>query len=63
MKIRVCDLCEKRMPKLNLKYKYRAKKFWESWYECGWYKIEVCQMCLDKIIKKAEKMQKEGTDK
>ena len=51
MKIRVCDLCKKNDPDAKIKYKYRAKHFWWLWYEGGWEKIELCQECLDKIIK------------
>jgi len=51
MKLRVCDLCKKNSPDAKIKYKYRANRFWVSWYEFGWEKIELCQECLDKIIK------------
>ena len=51
MKLQVCDICKKNDPDAKIKYKYRAKRFWWSWDECGWEKIELCQECLDKIIK------------
>lgn len=51
MILRVCDLCKKNNPDAKIKYKYRAKRFWWSWHEGGWEKIELCQECLDKIIK------------
>lgn len=51
MKIHVCDICKCNYPDAKIKYKYRAKKAWCSWYEQGWDKIELCQDCLNKIIK------------
>lgn len=51
MTLHVCDLCKKNPPDAKIKYKYKAKRFWYSWYEGGWEKIELCQECLDKIIK------------
>lgn len=51
MILQVCDLCKKNNPDAKIKYKYKAKHFWWSWYEGGWEKIELCQECLDKIIK------------
>lgn len=51
MILRVCDLCKKNNPDAKIKYKYRAKRFWWSWHEDEWEKIELCQECLDKIIK------------
>lgn len=52
MKIHVCDICKCNYPDAKIKYKYRAKKAWDLWYECrGWEKIELCQDCLNKIIK------------
>ena len=54
----ICDLCKKNSPDAKIKYKYRAKRFWWSWYEGGWEKIELCQECLDKIIKQKEKDKK-----
>ena len=58
MKITVCDLCKKNSPDAKIKYKYKAKKrFWwlrygqEVYKECGWERAELCQKCLDKIIK------------
>lgn len=51
MKIRICDLCKKNYPNAKIKYKYRAVQ--ERFWFCGvnWEKIELCQECLDKIIK------------
>ena len=49
MRIEVCDLCKKNTPDAKIKYKYKAKRFW--WLEGGWERIELCQECLDKIIK------------
>lgn len=54
MKIEVCDLCKKEYPDAKIKYKYRAKHFWCSWYEGSWERIDLCQRCLDKIIKAKE---------
>ena len=53
MILQVCDLCKKNSPDAKIKYKYKAKRFWSSlWHdEFGWEKIELCQECLDKIIK------------
>lgn len=50
MTLQVCDLCKKNSPDAKIKYKYRAKRFWRLWEECGWERIELCQECLDKII-------------
>lgn len=49
MKVHVCDLCKKNYP--DLKIKYKAKRSWVLWYESGWDRIELCNECLDKIIK------------
>ena len=46
----VCDICKRNQPDAKIKYKYRAKKDWYSWYEKGWNRIELCQDCLYKII-------------
>lgn len=54
MKIRVCDLCGEESPDAKIKYKYKAKRYWCSWYESGWKKIELCNECLEKIIKAGE---------
>lgn len=51
MTLHVCGLCKKNSPDVKIKYKYKAKRFWYSWYEGGWERIELCQECLDKIIK------------
>ena len=58
MILRVCDICKKNNPDAKIKYKYRAKHFWQAFDECGWERIELCQECLDKIIN-AEKENKE----
>lgn len=50
MKVKVCDLCEARYPDAKIKYRYKAKRRWFSWYEEGWDKIELCTECLEKII-------------
>lgn len=54
MKIELCDLCEKNSPDAKIKYKYKAKLFWWTWYKGGWKEIELCQGCLDKIIKRSK---------
>lgn len=51
MILQVCDICKKNKPDAKIKYKYKAKRFRWSWFEGGWEKIELCQECLDKIIK------------
>ena len=51
MKIHVCDLCKKNELDANIKYKYKAERRWWSWYGYEWDRIELCQECLDKIIK------------
>ena len=51
MKIQVCDLCRAELFKEgDVKIKYKAKRFWVSWYEAGWEHIDICQDCLKKII-------------
>lgn len=50
MKLRVCDLCKENYPDAIIKYKYRAKRRWISWYEEQWNRIELCEDCLKKII-------------
>ena len=58
MKLEVCDLCRKNSPDAKIKYKYKAKKFFNyvPWLESGgWIKIELCQECLDKIIEGKKK--------
>ena len=47
----ICDICKENYPDAKIKYKYRAKRHWSSWWEESWYRIELCQECLDKIIK------------
>lgn len=51
MILQVCDICKKNKPDAKIKYKYKAKHVRYLWFECGWEKIELCQECLDKIIK------------
>lgn len=48
---RVCDLCEKNPPDAKIKYKYRAKRSWWAFDTGGWYRIELCEECLEKLIK------------
>ena len=57
MILRVCDLCKKNEPDAKIRYKYRAKHFWQLGYEGGWEKIELCQRCLDKIVKAKSEVQ------
>lgn len=57
--IHVCDICKHNQPDAKIKYKYRAKEAWMSWYDNGWKKIELCQDCLDKIIE-ADKAESEN---
>ncbi len=51
MYMHVCDLCKRNTPDAKIKYKYKAKRFWISWHKSRWERIELCQSCLDKIIK------------
>ena len=53
---RVCDLCEKESPYVKLEYKYKAKREWYSvpFCESGWERIELCERCLEAIIKAKE---------
>ena len=51
MTIKVCDLCKKNNPDAKIKYKYKAAWHWTLWHESGWIKMELCQDCLEKIIK------------
>ena len=55
MEFHVCDLCKKNTPDVEIKYK--AKRFCYWYVYDPWKKIELCQECLDKIIK-AEKEDK-----
>lgn len=59
MIMRVCDICKHNPPDAKIKYKYRAKKAWYSWYERRWEKIELCQDCLDKIIEADKESEEE----
>lgn len=58
MLIQVCDLCKRNSPDAKIKYKYKAKRFWVSFYESGWERIELCQECLNKIIKAESEVMK-----
>lgn len=60
MIIHVCDICNQNQPDAKIKYKYRAEKAWHLWWEDGWEKIELCQDCLDKIIKANKTKSKEN---
>jgi len=52
MVVRVCDICQKNYPRVHIKHNIKAKRFYVlTW---GWDKIDVCQDCLDKIIKAKE---------
>ena len=57
MKIRVCDICKKKMVynSSDIKIKYRAYRRWEIWYESGWNRIDICTDCLNKIISAKER--------
>lgn len=47
---RVCDICEHNVP--TFKMKYKAKQLSKvDWTSVKWEKIELCEWCLDKIIK------------
>jgi len=56
---KVCDLCEARYPDAKIKYKYKAKRRWFSWYEERWERIELCEECLKKIIYAEDKAESE----
>lgn len=62
MYIHVCDICKKNSVDVKIKYKYKAKRFWESWHGYEWEKIELCQECLDKIIKAESEVQDADSD-
>lgn len=50
---RVCDICEHNAP--TFKMKYKAKQLSKvDWTGSKWEKIELCEWCLDKIIKAKE---------
>ena len=50
---RVCDICEHNAP--TFKMKYKAKQLSKvDWTSSRWEKIELCEWCLDKIIKAKE---------
>ncbi len=53
---RVCDLCEKYPPYVKVAYKYKAKRKWTSipYGTSGWDRIELCENCLEAIIKSKE---------
>ena len=55
MVMRVCDVCQKELVRVKIKYKYKAKKFWMSYGSCGWEKMELCNDCLNKIIRSKSK--------
>lgn len=54
----VCDICMESKPNTIIEYKYRAKQdqrhLFLSSLEGSWKRIELCQSCLDKIIKAKE---------
>lgn len=50
MKIRVCDICKKNPPSTKIKYKAKIENTIE-WTRSVWEKIELCDECLEKIIK------------
>ena len=52
MRITVCDICKQKYPDAKIKYKYRGKK-WDKRFE-QWRRIELCQDCLDKMIKEKD---------
>lgn len=56
MKAVFCDICKNKIigDDGDMKIKYRAKRKWYSWYECGWDRIDICANCLNKIIKAKE---------
>lgn len=60
-KVIFCDICMKRIlyNDGDIRIKYKAKERWNSWYESGWTRIDICANCLDKIIKAKEESDKE----
>lgn len=51
IKYRACDLCKRELHKEgDMKFKYKAKTRWISWYESGWEKADICSECLRRII-------------
>ena len=51
MKVNMCDICKKNYPDIKIKYKYKAKAWSSLGGEGCWNRIELCQECLDKIVK------------
>lgn len=50
---RVCDVCQHEPP--TFKMKYKAKQLSKvDWTSANWERIELCESCLDKIIKAKE---------
>lgn len=55
MVVRVCDICQKNSPRVQIKYKCKAKRFYMLALDSyGWERIDICQDCLGKIIKAKE---------
>lgn len=62
MEIHVCDLCKKNSPDAEITYKYKAKRFCYWYVYDPWKKIELCEECLNKIIKAKEGMNESNSD-
>ncbi len=53
MKAILCDICKK--PKTDFKIQYKAKKkHFTPWFGTFWEDIDICEECLNKIIKAKE---------
>ena len=56
IKYRACDLCKRELyMDGDMKFNYKAKVQWSSWYEWGWEKADICSDCLDRIIHAIDK--------
>lgn len=55
MYIHVCDICKTNSVDVKIKYKYKAERLTRFlFHPFEWEEIELCQKCLDKIIKAKE---------
>jgi hypothetical protein len=56
-----CDICKDRIIGCDgdIRLKYKAKRRWYLWYEGGWNKIDICDNCLNQIIRAKEESDSE----
>ena len=57
----ICDICKDKIigDDGDIRIKYKAKRRWDLWYEGSWNRIDICDNCLNQIIRAKEESDSE----